>query len=342
MTRGRAFSGWASILLLSAVLLVARQQGGVSDVASNVLSDGHGHVGVYMTSYAMTKTSIVDGVLNALDRDLIDALVINVKNMHGEITYDSSVALAETIGSDIDRLDFPTLLAELKARGAYLIARQVLFYDPVLAAYLGYEDEWIPASDPTAVAYNLAIAAEVAELGFDEIQFDYVRYADGGELVAAYEERYEAVTSFLEQARALLAERVFVSADVFGRVLWSWNERLIDPIGQSLEQMGPLLDFISPMLYPSHYAEAAYQQEPYLVVSDALASGRSRYDVALRPYLQAFDRAIPSTMSLQTYILEQVQAAVDSGADGYLFWHPACEYEVLFSALEERAAHGKK
>jgi len=338
MSRRRAFGGWTAILLLFAVLLLVRQQGGVSDVTTVSAPDGHGRVGVYLTSFAMTKESLLDTVLDALDQGLIDTFVINVKNMHGEVTYESSVALAESVGANTGRLDLAPLLADLKARGAYLIARHVLFYDPLLARHLGYEDNWIPASDPTAVAYNLSIAEEVAGLGFDEIQFDYIRYADGGELVAAYDDRYDAVTAFLEQADVRLSGRVLLSADVFGRVLWAWNERLIDPIGQSLERMSPLLDFISPMLYPSHYAELSYQHNPYLVISDALSSGRRRTGISFRPYLQAFDQAVPSSMSLETYILEQVRAAVDAGADGYLFWHPACEYGPLFNALSRFAA----
>jgi hypothetical protein len=98
--------------------------------------------------------------------------------------------------------------------------------------------------------------------------------------------------------------------------------------------MSPHLDFVSPMLYPSHYYEQEYRDDPYRTVQDALRSGDSRVDANFRPFLQAFDRYLPENMSLETYIEEQIRAAQDYGADGYLFWHPACEYEPLFRVLE--------
>jgi len=294
---------------------------------------GHGRTGVYLTSYAVGKATVWEALLAARERGLIDAVVINVKNMHGEVTYDSQVPLARTLGASVARLDTAAVLRELRSRGFYLIARQVLFYDPILAAHIGLHEPWIPADNETAVAYNLAIAEEVATLGFDEIQFDYVRYADGGLLEPIYRERYAAIDRFLAEAQERLGECITLSADVFGRVMWSWNEKQIDPIGQSLEAVSSHVDFVSPMLYPSHYVEKTYQDDPYRTVHDGLTSGTARVDASFRPYLQAFDRAIPSRMSLETYISEQVQAASECGADGLLFWHPACEYDALYRAL---------
>ena len=224
-------------------------------------------------------------------------------------------------------------MPELRARGFYLIARQVLFYDPILASYLRRDGSWVPVDDPTAIEYNLAIAEEVTGLGFDELQFDYIRYPDGGAYDPIYDDRYAAVERFVVAAAQRLAGRITLSADLFGRVLWPWNERRIDPIGQSLETMSVHLDFVSPMLYPSHYVEQAYRDDPYRVIRDALAAGAARVDTNFRPYLQAFDRYIPAGMSLETYISEQVRAAEELGANGMLFWHPACEYAALYRAL---------
>jgi len=253
--------------------------------------------------------------------------------MHGEITYDSEIPLAGRIGASTGRIDFELLLPELRRRGFYLIARQVVFFDPILAAHLGLGTDWLPADLETAREYNLAIAEEVAGFGFDEIQFDYVRYADGGELVPAYETRYEAIESFLAEAQRRLQGRVAVSADLFGRVLWAWNQRRIDPIGQSLEGIAELVDFISPMLYPSHYVEQSYRDDPYGVVRAALAGASERVVARFRPFLQAFDLELPAGMTLEDYILAQVRAAREAGADGYLFWHPACDYTALYNVL---------
>jgi len=214
---------------------------------------GHNRIGVYLTSYALTKASVLEAVYAAREAGQIDTLVINVKNMHGELTYDSSIPLAHKIGASTGRLDLPAQLDELRARGFYLIARQVVFFDPLLAEDLGLEESWAPCESEVVRDYNLAIASEVAGLGFDELQFDYIRYPDGGELEKVYDDRFAAITTFLAEAADLLGDRIPLSADLFGRVMWPWNSRQIDPIGQSLDDMAPYLDFISPMVYPSHY-----------------------------------------------------------------------------------------
>lgn len=294
----------------------------------------HHRIGVYLTSYAIGKNAVLAGVMNAAREGKLNAVVINVKNMHGEITYASKVPLAMKINASTGRIDMPTLVRTLKASGIYVIARQVLFYDPKLASYLGNSDPWIDPDNKVAVDYNLQIAREVASLGVNEIQFDYARYADGGTLTPIYDARYAAVNSFLAAARRLLNGRVELSVDVFGRVLWAWNKKGIDPIGQSLEGIAPHVDFISPMLYPSHYSEQRYKDDPYGVVKEALTLGEERVGTPFRPFLQAFDRYIPSGMTMEDYIRNQVRAARELEADGYLFWNPSCNYAALYRALE--------
>lgn len=304
------------------------------EISSISIPSGDGRVGVYLTSYALTKASVMDAVIAAREAGLIDTVVVNVKNMHGEVTYDTAVPLAHEIGSATGRINLGEALAELRSYGFYVVARQVLFFDPLLSRHLGLEADWATCDNQVACDYNLAIAAEVAAAGFDELQFDYIRFPDGGALEDVYASRFEAVTAFLAEANRQLGSKITLSADLFGRVMWPWNSRKVDPIGQSLEDMAPYLDFISPMVYPSHYYEESYRDDPYLTIQDALTSGSARVDANFRPYLQAFDRHLPEDMTLETYIAEQVQAAQDHGANGYLFWHPACEYGPLFRVLE--------
>ena len=294
----------------------------------------HNRIGVYLTSYAVGKKGVLDGVMSAVRAGELNAVVINIKNMYGEITYASKVPLAMKINASTGRLDMASVVRTLQTSGVYVIARQVLFYDPKLANYLGKNDPWVDPDNEVAVDYNLQIAQEVASLGFDEIQFDYARYADGGTLTPIYNERYAAVNGFLAAARRLLNGRVELSVDIFGRVLWNWNKKGIDPIGQSLEGIAPHVDFISPMLYPSHYSEQRYKDDPYGVVKEALTLGEERVETPFRPFLQAFDRYIPTGMTMEKYIRNQVQAAIELGADGYLFWNPSCDYTALYRALK--------
>jgi len=328
----RAASRFLFVVLVVIVFVGVRIDQG-SPVAYSGASP-HNRVGVYLTSYAVTKEGVLDGVLNAAREGKLNAVVINVKNMYGEITYTSSIPLALETNASTGRVDMPALIRMLQANGIYVIARQVLFYDPKLATYLGQSDPWVAPDSKVEIDYNLEIAQEVASLGVDEIQFDYARYADGGALSPIYDERYAAVNAFLASARRLLNGRVELSVDVFGRVLWNWNKKGIDPIGQSLEGIAPLVDFISPMLYPSHYSEQRYKDDPYGVVKEALTAGEERVTTPFRPFLQAFDHYIPAGMSMEDYIRNQVKAAKELGADGYLFWNPSCDYAALYRALE--------
>jgi len=328
--------GLAAVVALLLVVLYPPQAGVQGDPLPPppLPFGGHGRVGVYLTANALTKKGVVEGIFAARREGKIDAVVINVKDMRGDLSYDSRVPLAAQIGASPGRLDLHAIVSALHDNGFYVIARQVLFYDPPLARHLRVSEDWIPADHPVAIEYNLAVAEEVAAFGFDELQFDYIRYADGGALEAVYTDRYAAVDRFLNEARRRLGDRIALSADLFGRVMWPWNERRIDPIGQSLEEMSEHLDFVSPMLYPSHYTEQAYRDDPYRVVTDALRSGSARVQAHYRPFLQAFDMALPAGMTLEAYIREQVRAARDAGADGFLFWHPASDYETLYRALE--------
>ncbi|UCF10152.1 MAG: hypothetical protein JSW65_00245 [Candidatus Bipolaricaulota bacterium] len=293
----------------------------------------HGRVGVYLTSHAVSVRSILDGILRACERGALNAVVVNVKNMHGEVTFATTSARAREIGAVAERLDLGALTRRLHDLGIYVIARQVLFYDPKLADAQGRDTPWVDPTDDEVVSYNLELAAEVAAMGVDELQFDYIRYPDEDPIGDDYTSRRRAISGFLERARRRLSGRVFLSVDVFGRVLWPWNARGIDPIGQVLEEMAPACTVVSPMVYPSHYSEARYTQDPYGVVRDALRSGAGRIATSIRPFLQAFDRLIPAGMSLTEYIAQQIRAAREWGADGYLFWDPACDYGALFEAL---------
>ncbi|MCX6091645.1 MAG: hypothetical protein NTX23_02075 [Candidatus Bipolaricaulota bacterium] len=325
----------SAVVVLFVPLVSAERAAGPAQTqpAPSATRTGHGRVGVYLTAYGVLNEDILRGVLEARKAGKIDTLVINVKDNHGDVSYASDVALARTLGASKGLLDFKKLIPILRAQGFYVIARQVVFNDPRLAAHLGYSNGWVPASDPTAIAYNLALAQEVAGMGFDELQFDYIRYADGGGLASGYEARFAAIDSFLTKVEATVGQRITLSADLFGRVMWDWNVKRTDPIGQSLEDMATHLDYVSPMLYPSHYTEQKYKDGPYLVVKDALTTGKKRTHTSIRPFLQVFDMAIPAGMTIDAYIASEIRAAKENGADGYLFWEPSNDYRALYRVL---------
>ncbi len=301
----------------------------------------HGKRGIHLSFYALARPGLAEAVAERLREAGLNAVVICVKDMHGTVGYGSQVPLAREIGAAYPYIKLPDLIDFFRSRGFYVIARQVLFYDPILSKYLGYPGgKWVYPSDGRAVEYNLAIARELEALGFDEIQFDYIRFPDDGEIGEEYPERYAAVNAFLKRAREELS--MPISIDLFGRVLWPWNKEKKDPIGQCLEEMAPFVDVISPMLYPSHYVEPELKADPYRTVKLALTHGMSRVAVPFRPYLQAFEMDIPPGMARPEYILAQVRAAEEMGADGYLFWNPRSDYAHLWEALSRGSGGGPR
>lgn len=289
--------------------------------------------GLYLTAPALAeldREGEIEEFIAQMREVGLNTVVIDVKDMSGGVTYATNVPLAKGIGALAAQLDLPRLLALFSAKGIYTIARQVAFNDPKLAKFLkSATAPWVSPADSRVVEYNLALAQEVLALGFDELQFDYARYPDDGKLAPIYESRYAALRAFLKLARERLDGKI--SIDVFGRTLWEWNEQRIDPIGQQLEELAPYVDWISPMVYPSHY-EQGLRDKPYETVKRALGAGLRR-GLKLRPFLQAFKLAIPAGVSYHDYIRAQVRAAEELGMKSYLFWNPRSAYDELFAAL---------
>ena len=287
--------------------------------------------GVYLTANVAGDEALLHEILRRSLEFGFNAVVIDVKDNSGMLGYASQLPQAAQIGSVLPRYDLAQLVKLIHSKGLYFIARLVVFSDPKLAKQLGSANEWVHPSNATAVAYNLAVAQEVAAHGVDEIQFDYIRFPDDGALGVPYPERNAAVADFLQQAQRRLADRVHLSADVFGRTLWDWNANGADPIGQVLERMSPWVDTLSPMIYPSHY-ERYYQERPYEVVKRGMSVGLER-GLTLRPFLQAFEMRLPQGMSLPQYIRAQLKALQELGIKGYLFWNPRGDYSDLWAAL---------
>ncbi|MCS7240156.1 MAG: putative glycoside hydrolase [Candidatus Bipolaricaulota bacterium] len=292
----------------------------------------HSRKGVYLPAPAAANTALLSEILTQSKKFGLNTVVVDIKNNNGEVCYSSQVPLAQAAGAVRPLLDLAALVAELHRHGLYVIARQVVFYDPVLAKYLGAGTApWVLPTVATAVNYNLAIAKEVESFGVDEIQFDYIRFPDDGPIGPDYSGRCAEVERFVSKAQDALF--VPISVDLFGRVMWPWNAQKIDPIGQHLEGIARYVDVISPMLYPSHFVEEELKADPYQTIMRTMNHGKARVKVPLRPYLQAFSMAIPAGMTLAEYIVAQVRAAEATGADGYLFWNPRADYTALWQAL---------
>ncbi|HHY39163.1 MAG TPA: polysaccharide deacetylase family protein, partial [Clostridia bacterium] len=311
--------------------------------------------GLYLTSWVAGIPSRVDGLLDHICATGMNAMVIDVKDNTGTIAGPvENVKLAEEIGSLGNRVkDLPGLVKSLLDRGIYPIARIVVFQDPVLAKA---KPEWAIRNKDGSVwrdadgnywvnpyrrevwDYNLAIAKEAARMGFREIQFDYVRFPDnrkGARKNAVIDNpeglsQADAIEAFLKYSmKELKPLDVFVSADVFAFTATAKGDL---GIGQDFRRIAGVVDYICPMVYPSHYYNSGIygfadpEAHPYEVAKNSLLDAIERSEgqrAIIRPWLQDFSlkhRYGPEEVAAQ------IKAALEVGIDEWLLWNPANVY----------------
>lgn len=305
---------------------------------------------LYLTVYGIGSKSLRESALKLIDTTELNTLVIDVKGDRGFIPYKSDVPLVSAIGGQKIILvkDIKGLVKTLKDRGIYTVARIVVFKDNLLGTTRPelaikttqgtvWRDRenlvWVEPSMKEVWDYNIAIAVEAAQNGFDEIQFDYVRYPDRKGLKFAImnteENRSKAISGFLAAAREKLAPyNVFVAADIFGYAAWNLDDT---QIGQKIDQIGASVDYISLMLYPSgfQFGIPGYRNpvaNSNRIVYLSLQRARERTQlppVRFRPWLQAFrDYAFDRRHFTGREIREQIKASEDFGANGWMLWNP--------------------
>jgi hypothetical protein len=311
----------------------------------------------YLTFYGVLDRTIRTRVLDLLEKTELNAVVIDVKGDRGWLLYKTEVPLAITTahGPAVYK-EFDAFLAELKARHVYTIARIVTFKDNMLAtarpdlaiidtrtgkAWMDNEKlAWVDPFREEVWDYNIAIAQEAVRKGFDEVQFDYVRFPTDGRLSAAKyakpnnrDTRLPTIAGFLERARKEIGPLgAFVAADVFGYTAFNENDT---DIGQRVEELTPHLDYVCPMVYPSGYHKGipGYRnpvENPYQVVHESVRLIRKRAThtvVRVRPWLQDFkDYAYDRRIFGVTEIKAQIKGADDAGASGWMLWNPKNDY----------------
>ena len=256
--------------------------------------------GIYVTG-AMAGTSGMDDLIALVDRTELNTMVIDVKNDDGRVVYEMDTPMVSEIGS-YKKLgsDMPGLIQKCKEHDIYLIARIVAFKDPFLAENrtdLALHDEsgnlfrdssglaWVNPYKEEVWEYLLEIAEEAVAIGFDEIQFDYIRFATDSGMKnvdfgpeAEEKSREAVITEFVEYASERLhSQGIPVSADVYGIVIDSELDASL--VGQNYYEMSKYLDYISPMVYPSHYGPgnlglAIPDAQPYETIYRSMSASR--------------------------------------------------------------------
>ena len=309
---------------------------------------------LYLSSYGLASKKIREAALEAVKLNNLNALVIDIKGDQGFIPFKVDIPLADEAGAQKTILfkDMKARMDSLKEQGLYLIARIVVFKDDPLAAAKPqwavktkgggvFRDRerlrWIDPFHQEAWDYNIAIAKAAAAAGFDEVQFDYVRFPDnravGFAKPANQNSRTEAIAGFLKAAhQALMPYNVMVAADIFGYVMWNIDDT---GIGQKVDAALDAVDVVCPMLYPSGYQFGIRNYKnpvphPYEIVFLSLKRAQERTGASplrFRPWIQAFrDYAFRGGDFAEVRMRIQIKASDTFGSSGWMFWNPRNVY----------------
>lgn len=324
--------------------------------------------GIYITANVAASPDILNPLLDFVAKSRINTVVLNVQDDASRWVYNTTnpEALAAQ-NTDIFLPNMPDLVKQLHARGLYVIARVVTFQQasmadarPDLAVMSsvtgkpwkgGYEGQqrWLDASNPKVQDYMVNMTKEVIGLGFDEVQFDYVRFpsdpapSEPGNMVFSRPltdtGKALAIEQFLTKAHAAIEPTdAFMSIDIFGYTLWPDQDGkpLNGVIGQVFENMVDHTDYVSPMIYPSHFSpgeQGCLQPEAcaYQIIkksgeyaAERFAGKKAKY----RPWLEDFDWGNTDyTSPGTTKVADQMRAAKETNAWGWMWWDASNSYE---------------
>lgn len=313
---------------------------------------------VYMTSWVAGTPSIRSRVVKLIDETEINSIVIDIKDATGKIAYVPEDPELIKVGAGENRIaDIKQFIASLHKKGIYVIGRVSVFQDPHLVAKRPdlavvrsdgktiWRDRkgisWIDAGAQECWEYVARIAEEsYKKIGFDEINFDYIRFPSDGDMQDISYRHFDATkiskSDELQRFFSYLDDRLApskmpISADLFGMTT-TVNDDM--NIGQVLEKALPYFDFVAPMIYPSHYPAtwegfANPAAHPYEVVKLAMEGALTKTRMAssspqkLRPWIQDFNMGATYDAKM---VRDQIRALNDLGLDSYMVWDPRNVY----------------
>jgi len=318
--------------------------------------------GIYVTASSAGSRKI-NNLITLAGSTEVNAFVIDVKGDNGRISYKMNNAMVKQIGANTNTIsDIKVLTRKLKSKNIYLIARVVAFKDPYLAEQRHdlainnkdgslYRDNnkqcWVNPYNKEVWNYLVGVATQAAKDGFDEIQFDYIRFSTGEGIKKAdfgeeeiKKSKEQIITEFTKYAyNKLHPLGVYVSADVYGTIINSKVDSKI--VGQNYQKMAQYLDYICPMIYPSHFGEGNYgiqypDTEPYSLIYKVLMKSEEKLEqlpkkthkAIVRPWLQDFTASwVPHHIEYGgTEVRAQIKGVYAAGYGQWLLWNSGCSY----------------
>lgn len=312
--------------------------------------------GIYMSQCVVGTPSFRDSLVKLISETELNSVVIDIKDFTGKIAFPSDhPVLADSVSKECGARDMRDFIASLHERDIYVIGRITVFQSP---HHTGTHPEWAikQKSNPDKVwkdfkglsfidvsakpywDYIVTLSKEAYNLGFDELNYDYIRYPSDGPMSEVYSTWGKELTKpeALKAFYKYLSEQVkptgaVISADLFGMTTTNKDDL---NIGQILEDALTYFDYVAPMVYPSHYPPgflgyknpAAY---PYEIIKYAMDEAVKRAVAInqpkekLRPWLQDFNLGAPYTAEM---IKKQKQATYDAGLTSWLLWNAGNKY----------------
>ena len=310
---------------------------------------------LYLTFWGASNNSkSFRNILRMIKKTKANAVIVDVKNEYGSTSFYTDFKQANDYGAHLKRTNrnIQKFMKKLKSKNIYTIARIVTFKDELQASnnpeYALKRDDngsiwrnhdkmaWVDPFDKRSHDYTISIAEEAAKIGFDEINFDYIRFPakDGLRFSQenTQENRIKAIESFLDQAQNRLRKYgVFISVDTYGNICWSNDD---NGIGQVVSSLAAHADYLAPMLYPSGFASGSFYfdypaDHPYAVIYRSVKNIEDRIPLSrVRPWLQYFKDYKSKRREYKKFeIQEQIRATRNAETNGWMMWSPSSKYD---------------
>lgn len=310
---------------------------------------------IYITACTASEKRLRNKSLDLFNGTELNAIIIDIKDYTGTLAYSDTKFADDLRGNGCIITDLPEFLTELHNKGIYTIARVTVFQDPLYAPL--HPDQAVKSKskpdgvwrdkkglayiDPNAKKYwdhVVDISKEAYSIGFDEINYDYIRFPSDGDLtdtvydMSSTTSKADVIEEFFIYLREKMSDTpVVMSADLFGLTTSADGDL---GIGQVLERALPYFDYVAPMVYPSHFAYGFIgiprpAEKPYEVVKYSMdkavqkAIAVSSSPEKLRPWLQDFNLGATYTPDM---VRQQIQASYDAGLTSWMLWNAGSVY----------------
>jgi len=309
---------------------------------------------LYVSFWAAGSSKYMNRILKLAKETEINTVIVDVKNEFGDLSYKTEVPLAKKIGAHSERTiyDIDGFIERLKDEGLYVIARVVVFKDDRFARAFNehaLKDSnnsvwrnreklaWVDPFEPKVHDYVSDIAKDAASHGFDEINFDYVRFplkkGIAYSKLSNQKNRIEAISTFLKTAnKKLRPYNIYTSVDTYGYVCWNKSDT---NIGHTIQSLSKHADYISPMLYPSGFGSGilGYKNPTdhnFEIINQSIKQGLKRGDVPavrFKPWLQSFkDYGFDRKFFRSKEVSQQIKGAEQASCSGWLLWNPSSRF----------------